>query len=350
MGEVWILGATGRTGRAVAARLADQGVPAVLVGRDAERLKKVAGAGQRIVVSASPAATATEIAREQPAVVVNTIGPFAETAGPIARACLPGGHYVDLANDLIAITGLESLDAEAVAAGRTLVTGAGFGVLATESVVAKLCEGRPTPSRVRVDAVASVEIEAGLVGEAFATTITDILAIGGRRYERGRLVRTRPGGDLQHLTLPDGETASTAGAPTGELHAAWTASGAAYVTATTAMAPTAAAVRAILPLASAMMAVRPLRRFATRRLAGVHLDGGPRPRRHSWGHAQIQWPDGSSREGWLRTGDAMDFTVGAVAEAAARLARGAGQPGAHTPAAAFGPDIALAAGGEFLLP
>lgn len=42
-----------------------------------------------------------------------------------------------------------------------LVTGAGFGMLATESVVLKLCQDRPTPDRVRTDALASVEIEEG---------------------------------------------------------------------------------------------------------------------------------------------------------------------------------------------
>ncbi|GAA5065528.1 hypothetical protein HNP84_006793 [Thermocatellispora tengchongensis] len=42
---------------------------------------------------------------------------------------------------------LLALHAEAVRAGSTLVTGAGFGVLATEALVAKLRDGRPTPHR-----------------------------------------------------------------------------------------------------------------------------------------------------------------------------------------------------------
>jgi short subunit dehydrogenase-like uncharacterized protein len=45
----------------------------------------------------------------------------------------------------------------------------------------------------------------------------------------------------------------------------------------------------------------------------------------------------------------MDYTIGAAAETAARLARGEGEPGAHTPAAALGPDLATAAGGTFVL-
>ncbi|MBB2744256.1 UNVERIFIED_ORG: short subunit dehydrogenase-like uncharacterized protein [Microbispora rosea subsp. rosea] len=45
----------------------------------------------------------------------------------------------------------------------------------------------------------------------------------------------------------------------------------------------------------------------------------------------------------------MDDTAEIAAETAVRLARGAGEPGAYTPAAAFGPDLATAAGGVFIL-
>lgn len=84
-------------------------------------------------------------------------------------------------------------------------------------------------------------------------------------------------------------------------------------------------------------------------MAGLRLEAAARPRQHSWGHAVVTWPDGTSLEGWLRADDGMDYTIGAAAETAARLARGEGEPGAHTPAAALGPDLATAAGGTFVL-
>jgi short subunit dehydrogenase-like uncharacterized protein len=349
---VWILGATGRVGSGVAAGLADADVTPVLVGRDAERLNQAAariGEGVRTVVASSEA-IAEEIERQRPAVVVNTIGPFARTAVPFARACMLGGsHYVDLANDLVAIPPLLDLHKEAEDGGSTLVTGVGFGVLATEAVVAKLCEGHPTPDAVRVDAVASVEIEAGALGSALAATVVDALAGGGRRYEAGRLVKARLGGEVEYLTLPDGQALTTGGIPSGELLAAGLTSGAATVTATSVLAPTAPLARAVLPLASALVSLRPVRNLAVRRLAAIHLKPRPRPREYSWGHAVIRWPDGTSREGWLRAGDGMAFTVAVIVAAAVRLVRGGVRPGAYTPAAAFGPDIATEAGGHFIL-
>src|ERR1700689_1222897 len=97
--EVWILGGTGRSGRAIAAELVSRGISPVLVGRDAARLTEAAArAGHgRTVVAGSTEVMAAEIRRHRPAVVINTIGPFTVTGAPLARACLQASHYVDLA-------------------------------------------------------------------------------------------------------------------------------------------------------------------------------------------------------------------------------------------------------------
>lgn len=353
-GEIWVLGATGRTGRAVAARLAAGGISPVLVGRHAGRLRRAAeslgpGRASRTVVAATPEATADEVARQRPAVVINTIGDYARSALPVVRACLPGGHYVDLANDLEAMDQLTALHQEAVAAGSTLVTGAGFGVLGTEAVVARLCAGRPTPSRVRVDALASVAVEAGRLGEALAASIVDVATTGGRRYVGGQRVRTRLGADTFRFALPDGETVTSVDTPSGELYAAWRASGAPDVIATSLLVPAAPLVRALLPAVGALLRVPAVRRLVVGRLARVEAAAAPRPREHTWGHAVVTWPDGTEREGWLRADEAMDFTAGAAAAVAERLARGEGKSGAWTPAAALGPDLAVEAGGTFVL-
>ena len=44
-----------------------------------------------------------------------------------------------------------------------------------------------------------------------------------------------------------------------------------------------------------------------------------------------------------------DFTADVAAEVAARLAKDEAEPGVYTPAAAFGPDLARAAGATFIL-
>jgi hypothetical protein len=82
----------------------------------------------------------------------------------------------------------------------------------------------------------------------------------------------------------------------------------------------------------------------------VELKAHDRPREHSYGHAVVTWPDGTTREGWLRLGDAQTFTGAVPAEIARRLLAGQGRPGAFTPVALFGPSLAEACGADYVLP
>lgn len=352
--EIWVLGATGRTGRAVAARLHAAGRAVVLVGRDQQRLADVAAElagelhGEPRTFAGSLDAALVELARSAPAAVVNTVGPFTATAAQVALACPPGTHYVDVANEFRAMQAVLDLDRTAAVTNRSFVTGAGFGAFATESVLMRVCEGEPTPSRVRVDAVPSVAVEPGTVGSALASSVLDGVAVGGSRVEHGRLVRSRLGADPVRLTTPDGDDVVTGSAPTAELLAAWRTSKADSVVAASVMAPTGAVARLVVPTASAILRLPALARFGTRRLARVSVKARERPRRHSWAHARVEWPSGASREGWLRAGDGMDFTAAVAVEVALRLSNGEGRPGAYTPGTLFGPEPAIAAGGEFL--
>ncbi|WFE66207.1 hypothetical protein [Micromonospora sp. WMMD714] len=353
MTDVWILGGTGRSARVIAAELQHRGIRPVIVGRDAGRLAATAN-GLPTMVAGSVAETADAIRRERPAVVVNTIGPFTDTAAPLLGACLPASDYLDLSNDLAAVSATLGRGDAFAAAGRTAVTGAGFGVTATESVVVKLCDGRPVPRRVRVDMVPSLTVEAGVVGDALAGTLVNGLPgiegggrFQGRRYRDGRLVPDKLAGDPIRLVLPDGSTVTTASMPLGELMAAQRASGAADVVSASSEAPTSPVVRAILPAATALLNIGPVRAFTRRRLAAVRFKAAPKPREHSWGHAVVEWTGGGTREGWLRVGEAQAWTGAVSAEVVRRLLDGQGRPGAYTPAALFGPTLAESCGGEY---
>lgn len=354
--DVWILGATGRTGEGIARQLTERGIEPVLVGRSRTKLEALSRTpGSRIVVAETPTQMAAAIRRERPAVVVNTVGPFRQTADELAGAALSVGHYLDLANDLPTILAHRQRDAAARRAERTIVTGAGFGVTATESVLTWITAERSAPRKVRVDMIPSFALTAGRVGEALAGSLLDGIpdTPGGGRFQ-GRIISGAElagaplAGSPMSLVTPDGDMMTTAVMPLGELLAAQRASGAPYVESASSEAPsgvTRVAVRGVLPL----MHLAPLRRFAVRLLAGVKTPERPAPRRHSWAHAFAEWPDGTTREGWLRFGDANDVTASLAAEVASRLAAGRGRPGVYTPAELFGTDLAESCGGVYSL-
>ncbi|MGV9802127.1 hypothetical protein ACWDTP_29180 [Mycobacterium sp. NPDC003449] len=347
-GEIWVLGATGRIGREAVELLRRAGAEVVVAGRNRERLAEVSPDGR--AVTGSFEEICAQLSAEAPSVVINTVGPFAITAARVMRACPPGTHYVDVSNELGAFEQLHGMDDEAAAAGRTVVFGAGFGVIATESILLHLLADEDKPSRVRVDAIASVATEPGILGEALAGIIVQGLLDGGREVRHGQLVRSRVGGSSERFTTPDGDVVTTASTNSGDLFAAWQASGAPTVISASALAPANPAVRAALPAVGAVLRLPGMTGLATRQLARIATTTAKeRPRQSSWGRARIEWPSGRVREGWLRAGDGMAYTAAAVTEVAQRLAKGEARPGAFTPARLFGPDLALAAGAEFLV-
>ena len=305
------------------------------------------GGNTRVIVADSIADIAARITRSEAAVVVNTIGPFTRTALPIARASPRGCHYVDVSNELYSVIDLLGLHDEAARTGRCFVTGAGFGLLATESVVLKLCEGLQPAASVRVDALPFVD-DAGPLGDTLAATIIEGLPMGGRRYENGVLVRAQLGADPERLVLPDGSTMVTAAMPTGDLEAARRASGASSAVSGSSMAPSAPLARFAMSAVAPLVGLRIVRDFAQRRLARVQ-PAAPAQKRNSWAHARVQWSDGSVREGWLRAGEAMAFTNAVTTAVTLRLAGNEGRPGAYTPGALFGADLAAQAGGQFIV-
>jgi short subunit dehydrogenase-like uncharacterized protein len=352
MTDIWILGAAGRSGRAIAADLARRQASVVLVGRDRAKLGAVAetvGGSARIVVAGSLEAITSELRGAGTVAVMNTIGPFVHTALPIIRACAAGSGYVDISNELAAVIDVLALADEAARSDRRLVAGAGYGVLATESIVLKLCEGRAPAARVRVDTAPFVDSGGGVIGPTLAATIVESFPAGGRRYEGGRLVRAGVGGERQALTAPDGTPVGTGLFPSGDLEAARRASGAPSAISASIMAPSAPLARALMPAASALFSWAPARSFATRRIGAIKIAPHQGPGKPSWSHARVNWADGDAREGWLRAGDAADFTAAAAAAVAFRVARGEGRPGAYTPGALYGPELAVEAGGAFVL-
>ncbi len=217
--EIWILGGTGRSGRAVAAELLSRGLSPVLVGRDAARLDNAAAnlaAPARTVVAASIEDTAAEIQRQQPAVVINTVGPFTTTAGPIVRACLPSSHYVDLANDLPAVVAVLGLGQQATAAGkhpghrgrvrrdrhrerRRPAEPASSAPTTTRPPRSGWTWCPRWPWRPASSARPWPEPSSTASPTPAAGAGTE-----GRRYKNGRLIKARLAGDPAALTLPDG--------------------------------------------------------------------------------------------------------------------------------------------------
>lgn len=127
MNPVLILGGYGNFGKRIATALSRHNVPVIVAGRDWNQAEALAlglpGArGLRLDINEDFLAT---LKLEKPSVVVHTCGPFQGADYSVAKACIAAGvHYIDLADGRDFVREFRGLDADAKAAGVTLISGA----------------------------------------------------------------------------------------------------------------------------------------------------------------------------------------------------------------------------------
>ncbi len=178
--DLLIYGVTGYTGALISRLAAAAGLPHIAGGRD---LEWVAAHADRLMVPARAFSLAhpakIDRALEGVSVVLNAAGPFAETAMPLAEACLRAGiHYLDLAAEAPEIEALQRLDARGREAGVMLMSGVGFGVVPTDALAARLRRRLPSAVRLRL------AFEA--VGPMSRGTLLTLIRDGCRQGERRR--------------------------------------------------------------------------------------------------------------------------------------------------------------------
>jgi saccharopine dehydrogenase (NAD+, L-lysine-forming) len=297
--DVLLLGAAGNSGRLIAAELARRDLSLRLAGRSRGPLEDLARAlaadgattDVRTVDVSDPASLAATIAGV--GVVLSTIGPFAWHAGPVIDACLAARvPYVDIANEWAAVRGLLDRDGQARAHAVTLVTGAGFGPAATETLVLRLAgKMGSVPELVRVAAAAGVTRQSEGVRQTIQEALSDGVAI---TYRDDQLVREPLGSGATVLTFGGAQRQMLPG-PVGDLETARLASGAANAVAYIAN-PTA------------------------------HSDSGGTGS-YTW--AEVSGPGGRILTAELHTGEGVRATAAIAAETTQRVLAGV-KPGAWT--------------------
>jgi saccharopine dehydrogenase (NAD+, L-lysine-forming) len=147
----------------------------------------------------------------------------------VIDACLAAAlPYVDIANEWPAVRALLDRDEQARAHAVTLVTGAGFGPAATETLVLRLVERMGVvPGLVRVAAAAGVTRQSDGVRQTIRESLSQGVAI---TYRDDRVVQEALGSGATILTFGGAQRQMLPG-PVGDLETARLASGAANVVA-----------------------------------------------------------------------------------------------------------------------
>ncbi|HEX7610759.1 MAG TPA: saccharopine dehydrogenase NADP-binding domain-containing protein [Solirubrobacteraceae bacterium] len=164
--DVVVLGATGVTGRRVAAYLAERAAGTDLrwaaAARDPVKLQRLlaedgVSAPESIVAAIGDPASLLALARRA-RVVLDLVGPYTLYGRPVIEACIAGGaHYADLTGEMPFVRGIiDDLQEKASAAGVKIAQVCGFEALPADLAALLAAE---TARERHGEGLASVEVE-----------------------------------------------------------------------------------------------------------------------------------------------------------------------------------------------
>jgi short subunit dehydrogenase-like uncharacterized protein len=162
-------------------------------------------------------------------------------------------------------------------------------------------------------------------------------------YREGRLVPFRLGNGLKTLRFPDGPF-DILPVPSGDLEAAYRATGIANVTA---YIPFRRSAALLLPLVQWGLSVRPIRmrlEAAVEKRGTRQRESPAGGRRTSYAWARATNESGQQAEAWLELGEGYHFTAASSVQAVEHVLRNP-PAGALSPAQAFGADFVLQVNG-----
>jgi len=335
-----IYGATGYTGKLVAAEAVRQGLDVILAGRDPEKLKAVAeplGCDSQAIALTDT--SRLRAALEDVAAVLHIAGPFSQTARPMVSACLETRtHYLDITGEIDVFEAIARRDAEAEAAGVLLLPGVGFDVVPTDCLAVHTASRVQEPTRLRL-AIAGMD-----GGVSRGTVKSAIESLGdGLRVRQDGILRTRPPGSLEHvfdfgagptrgLAMPWGDVATA-------FHSTKIPNIEVYFILSGSMPMLMKASRLITPI----LRLPAIQNFLKSRVDAMPEgpDEATRTGTRALLLAEVEGPGGQLARSLLETPSGYALTPPAAVEAARRAATGEAPTGFQTPATAFGADFVL---------
>lgn len=335
----WLLyGATGYTGRLVAAEAVARGLRPVLAGRRAEELQAM---GRELGLPVRPFplndAAAVHAGLEGMEGVLHCAGPFLWTSRPMLDACLAAGvHYLDVTGEIPVFEAVLARAAQARERGVAVVPGVGFDVVPTDCLAARLAAALPGANRLELAFAGS----RGAWSAGTMKTMIELLPRGGAERRDGRIVPVRPAAFKRRINFSHRGLVGVS-IPWGDVSTAFHTTGIPSIRVYLGL-PSAAArrLRRLVSLAP-VLRFTPLRRalqwFIGRSVRGPDEEERATGRSYVWGEARSS--EGSWVQGRLVAPEGYAFTAVAAVECVRRTLGGGVAPGAWTPARAFGPAL-----------
>lgn len=340
-GDLVVYGSYGYTGSLVAQTAIDRGLDPLLAGRNRDA---VTDQGIRLDCESEVVALdeprVLDMLLEDADAVLHCAGPFADTAAPMAEACLrTGTHYLDVTGEIDVLEALAGRDEDFREAGAVCLPAVAADVVPTDCLAAHLADRLPEATHLELAFDAEVGVSPGT-----AKTALRHIGDGGTVRRDGEIVSRPPVHRWRTVDFGwDRAERDAAAIPWGDVSTAYHTTGIPNVTVY--MATTASTARLqrvashLAPVLQAGPVQSLLEWLVDRRVQGPDADERAGSRTYFWGEARTD--DGDRVASRLRGPHTYDLTAQAAVGVAERVLSDPPAPGFHTPAGAFGPDLIL---------
>lgn len=271
-------------------------------------------------------------------VCLHCAGPFIDTHEDAVEACLATDtHYVDINGETPAFEGVRDRDERASEAGVTLLPGAGFEVVPSDCLAAKLAAYLPDAKRLTLAFPGFDEVSPGT-----ASTGGRLLGEGVQVREDGRLRTVGYGSRTREIDLGTGEGPQTMGVfPFGDVVTAYHTTGIpnveVYGPDVLGLGPTG---QRVLGALQPVFEMDPVQGMLVS--LGDVIGEGPDAEKRAAGRDYF-WGEVTNGDqtvtGRVHTGESYGFTAKSMIDIAQRVRDGAAPPGFQTPAGAFGAEL-----------
>jgi short subunit dehydrogenase-like uncharacterized protein len=338
--RTWMLyGANGYTGRLTADEAVKRGAHALLAGRNAAEIEKLAnrtGLPARIFALDSIDQIAGQLSGIT--ALLNCAGPFSKTAPMLMEVCLRAKvHYLDITGEIDVIELAASLDARAREAGITLIPAVGFDVVPSDCLAAILAEKLPTATHLILAFTAN-----GALSPGTTKTLLEALPSGGRARIDGQIRRVPADWKKRAIPFPSGIKEAVT-IPWGDVSSAYYSTGIPNIETYLAASPALARQSNLLRRLSGLLRFRAFRQLAERwigwSVSGPAATERAESRAELWG--QVSDAAGNVAEATLETPNGYTLTVISALAAVERVVTGGVPSGFLTPSEAFGKDFVL---------
>lgn len=330
---LWMIyGANGYTGRLIAERAKEEGLTAVLAGRNGPEIKRVAselGMEHRVFALAPDEQVAAAL--EGVDAVVHAAGPFSKTSAPMLKACLTTQtHYLDISGEYEVLERCYARHEEAKAKGIVVLPAVGADVVPTDCLARRLHEEMPDATQLAI----------AFGGEGHASrgttrTMLEALPRGATIRQSGELKSVALGYHRRQIPFPHAGTEGIT-VPWGDLASGFRSTAIKNIEIFSAMSP--AQAKQLLRSRQMLTALKwsPLA-WAARKLT-ASVDGpNAEIRKLASGYFWAEVSNGTeARELTLRTLEPYTLTAHTAVAAVQRILSGSVPPGATTPSLAFG--------------